>query len=97
MVTITITFKQNYSREIFVLSYAIKNKCHVCVDEVGALESVKAASELFCPVSGKVVEKNAAVEETPGLINKACYTDGIMTLNIMCKVLNISILKLTSS
>uniref|UniRef100_T1HH61 Glycine cleavage system H protein n=1 Tax=Rhodnius prolixus TaxID=13249 RepID=T1HH61_RHOPR len=66
-------------------------------DEVGALESVKAASELFCPVSGKVVEKNAAVEETPGLINKACYTDGIMTLNIMGKVLNISILKLTSS
>ncbi|KAK9499442.1 hypothetical protein O3M35_002474 [Rhynocoris fuscipes] len=45
-------------------------------DEVGALESVKAASELFSPVSGKVIEKNAAVEETPGLINKSCYTTG---------------------
>ncbi|KAK6627456.1 hypothetical protein RUM44_009933 [Polyplax serrata] len=45
-------------------------------DECGALESVKAASELYTPVSGKVTEKNAAVEETPGLVNKSCYTDG---------------------
>ncbi|ODN03051.1 Glycine cleavage system H protein, mitochondrial [Orchesella cincta] len=45
-------------------------------DECGALESVKAASELYCPVSGKVVEKNPAVEETPGLINQSCYEKG---------------------
>ncbi|KAI5735676.1 hypothetical protein M8J77_021235 [Diaphorina citri] len=45
-------------------------------DECGALESVKAASELYSPLSGKVVEKNSAVEETPALINTACYTDG---------------------
>uniref|UniRef100_A0A8D8TAD7 Glycine cleavage system H protein n=1 Tax=Cacopsylla melanoneura TaxID=428564 RepID=A0A8D8TAD7_9HEMI len=45
-------------------------------DECGALESVKAASELYSPLSGKVVEKNTAVEETPALINTACYTDG---------------------
>nr|CAD7256721.1 unnamed protein product [Timema shepardi] len=45
-------------------------------DECGALESVKAASELFSPVSGKVVEKNSAVEESPGLINQSCYDKG---------------------
>ncbi|XP_011877490.1 PREDICTED: glycine cleavage system H protein, mitochondrial [Vollenhovia emeryi] len=45
-------------------------------EECGALESVKAASELISPVSGKVTEKNEAVESKPGLINKSCYKDG---------------------
>ncbi|XP_012540670.1 glycine cleavage system H protein, mitochondrial [Monomorium pharaonis] len=45
-------------------------------EECGALESVKAASELTSPVSGKVMEKNEAVENKPGLINKSCYKDG---------------------
>lgn len=44
--------------------------------ECGALESVKAASELFSPVSGKVVEKNDAVEQTPSLVNTSCYEKG---------------------
>ncbi|GFG32579.1 hypothetical protein Cfor_04712 [Coptotermes formosanus] len=44
--------------------------------ECGALESVKAASELYCPVSGIVIEKNDAVEETPALINQSCYEKG---------------------
>jgi len=46
------------------------------MDECGALESVKAASELFCPLSGKVTEKNTEVEAQPGLINKSCYDKG---------------------
>jgi len=45
-------------------------------DECGALESVKAASELYTPVSGNVLSKNSALEETPGLINKSCYDKG---------------------
>lgn len=45
-------------------------------DECGALESVKAASEIYSPVSGDVTEKNAAVEETPSLINTSCYENG---------------------
>ncbi|KAK8391162.1 hypothetical protein O3P69_017075 [Scylla paramamosain] len=46
------------------------------MEECGALESVKAASELYCPVSGKVTEINAAVEDQPSLINKSCYEEG---------------------
>lgn len=46
------------------------------MDECGALESVKAASELYCPLSGKVVEKNTEVESSPGLINTSCYDKG---------------------
>lgn len=45
-------------------------------EECGALESVKAASELYSPVSGTVTEKNAEVEETPSLINTSCYDKG---------------------
>lgn len=45
-------------------------------DECGALESVKAASELYSPVSGEVLQKNAEVEDTPGLINTSCYEKG---------------------
>lgn len=51
-------------------------------DECGALESVKAASEVYSPVSGKVVEKNVAVEETPSLINTSCYEQGIPELDL---------------
>uniref|UniRef100_A0A1B6DBN3 Glycine cleavage system H protein n=1 Tax=Clastoptera arizonana TaxID=38151 RepID=A0A1B6DBN3_9HEMI len=51
-------------------------------DEVGALESVKAASELYSPVSGKVIAKNSEVEETPALINKSCYEKGTELLKL---------------
>lgn len=45
-------------------------------EECGALESVKAASELYSPVSGTVAEKNTEVEETPNLINSSCFDKG---------------------
>lgn len=38
-------------------------------EEFGAIESVKAASDLFSPVSGEVVEVNEALEDNPRLIN----------------------------
>lgn len=45
-------------------------------DEFGALESVKAASELYSPLTGEVVEINALLADNPGLVNKSCYKDG---------------------
>uniref|UniRef100_A0A8C5LD78 Glycine cleavage system H protein n=2 Tax=Jaculus jaculus TaxID=51337 RepID=A0A8C5LD78_JACJA len=45
-------------------------------DEFGALESVKAASELYSPLSGEVTEVNEALAGNPGLVNKSCYEDG---------------------
>ncbi|KAM8860730.1 glycine cleavage system H protein, mitochondrial-like [Synchiropus splendidus] len=45
-------------------------------DEFGALESVKAASELYSPLTGEVVEINTLLEDKPGLVNKSCYKDG---------------------
>lgn len=40
------------------------------------MESVKAASELFSPLTGEVTEINTELAENPGLVNKACYAEG---------------------
>ena len=39
-------------------------------DQFGSIESVKAVSDLFSPVSGEVVEVNVALDEIPELVNK---------------------------
>ena len=41
-----------------------------------SVESVKAASDIFAPMSGKVLEINERLEDDPGLINRSCYTKG---------------------
>ena len=38
-------------------------------DEVAIVESVKAASEVFAPVDGKIIESNKALEEDPSIVN----------------------------
>jgi glycine cleavage system H protein len=47
-------------------------------DEMGSIESVKAVSELFAPISGEVVEVNEALAEKPELVNTDPYGDGWM-------------------
>lgn len=42
----------------------------------GTIESVKAASEIYMPVSGKVVEINEAIADTPEILNEDCYEKG---------------------
>ena len=37
----------------------------------GSVESVKAVSEVFCPISGEVIEVNTKLEDTPELINES--------------------------
>ena len=44
-------------------------------EEFGAVESVKAASDLMSPVSGTVVEINAALEDQPELVNEDPYAN----------------------
>ncbi len=45
-------------------------------DDCGALESVKAATEIYSPVSGTVTAKNEEVENKPSLINSSPEGDG---------------------
>jgi len=39
-------------------------------DEIGVVESVKAASELFAPLAMEIVEANGALEDEPGMVNE---------------------------
>jgi len=47
-------------------------------DELGSIESVKAVSELFTPVSGEVIEVNEKLADKPELVNTDPYGDGWM-------------------
>jgi glycine cleavage system H protein len=52
-------------------------------DPFGAVESVKAVSDLYAPVGGEVVEVNGALEENPEKINEDPYGEGwILRLQI---------------
>ena len=51
-------------------------------EEFGAVESVKAASDLNAPISGTVVEVNEALEDEPGLLNKDAFANWIMKVKI---------------
>ncbi|MBQ3364967.1 MAG: glycine cleavage system protein GcvH [Muribaculaceae bacterium] len=51
-------------------------------EEFGAVESVKAASDLLSPVSGTVVEVNEALEDEPGLINKDAFENWIIKVEL---------------
>ncbi|MGP1548941.1 MAG: glycine cleavage system protein GcvH [Prevotella sp.] len=51
-------------------------------EEFGALESVKAASDLLSPVSGTVVEINEALEDQPELLNKDAFGNWIMKVQL---------------
>jgi len=54
-------------------------------DSLCVVESVKAASDVFSPVSGTVVEINIALEENPALINTDAETNGWL-----CKILGVN-------
>ena len=51
-------------------------------EEFGAIESVKAASDLIAPVSGKVVEVNEALDDEPGLINQDAFANWIIKVEL---------------
>lgn len=54
-------------------------------EEFGAVESVKAASDLLSPVSGTVVEVNEVLEDEPGLINKDAFENWIIKVQLSDK------------
>ncbi len=45
-------------------------------DEVAVLESVKAASDIYAPIAGEIIEVNEALEDAPELINNSPYGKG---------------------
>ena len=51
-------------------------------EDFGAVESVKAASDLISPVSGTVVEVNEALEDTPELVNQDAFENWIIKVEL---------------
>lgn len=51
-------------------------------EDFGAVESVKAASDLIAPVSGEVIEINEALEENPRLVNGDCMANWIIKVKL---------------
>lgn len=51
-------------------------------EEFGAVESVKAASDLYSPVSGTVVEINEALEDAPELLNEDAFENWIIKVQM---------------
>ena len=54
-------------------------------EDFGAVESVKAASDLISPVSGTVVEVNEALEDEPELLNKDAFANCIIKVELSDK------------
>ena len=51
-------------------------------EEFGAVESVKAASDLLSPVSGTIVEINEALEDNPELVNQDAFSNWIIKVKL---------------
>jgi len=45
-------------------------------EQVAVVESVKAASDIYAPVSGEIIEVNEALEDSPEMVNDSPYDDG---------------------
>ena len=54
-------------------------------EDFGAVESVKAASDLISPVSGTVVEVNEALEDSPELLNQDAFENWIIKVQLSDK------------
>ncbi len=54
-------------------------------DEFAVIESVKAASDSYLPLSGTIVEANEALDDEPGLLNVDCYANWIVKMSLSDK------------
>ena len=51
-------------------------------DQFGSVESVKAVSDLYCPVSGEVIEVNSVLETQPELVNKNAHGNWMIVVKL---------------
>ena len=71
-----IDHAQNQLGEVVFVELPAIGDEFVSGDEAAVVESVKAASEVYTPLSGEVIEVNEALEENPELVNTSPYEDG---------------------
>lgn len=69
-------FAQNHMGEIVYVELPEVGLRVAAGDEVCVLESVKTASDVYSPLSGKIVAVNEDLEDAPGMVNTDPYQDG---------------------
>jgi len=75
--TIGITdYAQQMLGELVFVELPAIGKEFAGYDELAVVESTKAASDVYSPVAGKVIEVNCKLESQPELINQDCYNAG---------------------
>lgn len=77
LVTIGINdYAQDQLGEIVFVELPEEGDTFSAGDEFGSVESVKAVSEIYIPISGEILEINEALEDAPELVNESCYDNG---------------------
>ncbi|OYW84637.1 MAG: glycine cleavage system protein H [Sphingobium sp. 32-64-5] len=75
--TVGITdFAQQQLGDIVFVELPEEGKTFDKGDDAAVVESVKAASDVYAPISGEVVEANGALEDEPALVNSDAEEDG---------------------
>jgi len=75
--TVGITdYAQEQLGELVFVELPVIGKEVSAHDEIAIVESSKAASDVYSPVTGKVIEVNQELESRPELINEDCYKSG---------------------
>ncbi|HSW01637.1 MAG TPA: glycine cleavage system protein GcvH [Sedimentisphaerales bacterium] len=69
-------YAQEQLGEVVFVELPKVGKEFVAHKEFAVVESSKAASDVFCPVAGRVTEVNTELETQPELVNKDCYGEG---------------------
>jgi glycine cleavage system H protein len=75
--TVGITdYAQNSLGDIVYVELPKVGKTVAQFSEIGVIESVKAVSDLFTPISGEITEVNGALDADPALVNREPYGGG---------------------
>ena len=69
-------FAQNQLSDLTFVELPEVGREVVAGDEVAVLESVKAASDIYAPIAGEIIEVNMDLEDTPEMINNSPYDEG---------------------
>jgi glycine cleavage system H protein len=69
-------FAQDALGEIVYVDMPKRGIAVVAGQTYGELESVKAVSDVYAPLSGEVLETNGRLDDEPGLVNDDCYGEG---------------------
>jgi glycine cleavage system H protein len=69
-------FAQSELGDVVFVEPPEKDRQYSQIEECAVVESVKSTSDIYCPLSGVIVETNPALEDSPEIINTEPYTDG---------------------